>query len=46
MVVYVSLIITQQQLFALMIIWYRAFIIKMRLTEYVKLVDYIEPLKT
>jgi KUP system potassium uptake protein len=28
-----------------MVIWYRANIIKMRLTEYVKLADYIEPLK-
>jgi KUP system potassium uptake protein len=41
---YVSLIIATA-IIALMIIWYRAFIIKMRLTEYVKLVDYIEPLK-
>ena len=41
---YVSLIIAAA-IIALMIIWYRAFIIKMRLTEYVKLVDYIEPLK-
>ncbi len=28
-----------------MVIWFRANIIKMRLTEYVKLADYIEPLK-
>ena len=41
---YVSLFIAGA-IIALMVIWYRANIIKMRLTEYVKLADYIEPLK-
>ncbi len=41
---YVSLFIAAL-IIGLMVIWYRANIIKMRLTEYVKLADYIEPLK-
>ncbi|MFD1816231.1 KUP system potassium uptake protein [Pseudarcicella hirudinis] len=41
---YVSLFIAGL-IITLMVIWYRAFIIKMRLTEYVKLSEYIEPLK-
>jgi KUP system potassium uptake protein len=41
---YVSLIMAFS-IMGLMVIWYRANIIKMRLTEYVKLADYIEPLK-
>ncbi len=41
---YVSLFIALG-IVMLMIIWYRATIIKMRLTEYVKLNDYISPLK-
>jgi KUP system potassium uptake protein len=41
---YVSLIMAMV-IMGLMVIWYRANIIKMRLTEYVKMTDYIEPLK-
>ncbi len=41
---YVSLFIAGT-IIALMVIWHKANIIKMRLTEYVKLADYIEPLK-
>lgn len=41
---YVSLIMAFL-IMGLMVVWYRANIIKMRLTEYVKMVDYIEPLK-
>jgi KUP system potassium uptake protein len=41
---YVSLIMALL-IMGLMVIWYRANIIKMRLTEYVKMTDYIEPLK-
>ncbi len=41
---YVSLFIAGA-IIGLMVIWHRANIIKMRLTEYVKLADYIEPLK-
>ena len=41
---YVSLIMAFL-IMGLMVVWYRANIIKMRLTEYVKLMDYIEPLK-
>jgi KUP system potassium uptake protein len=41
---YVSLLMAFL-IMGLMVIWYRANIIKMRLTEYVKLADYIEPLK-
>jgi KUP system potassium uptake protein len=41
---YVSLIMALL-IMGLMVIWYRANIIKMRLTEYVKMMDYIEPLK-
>ena len=41
---YVSLFIAAV-IMGLMVVWYRANIIKMRLTEYVKLMDYIEPLK-
>jgi KUP system potassium uptake protein len=41
---YVSLIMAFL-IMGLMVVWYRANIIKMRLTEYVKMTDYIEPLK-
>lgn len=41
---YVSLIMAFL-IMGLMVVWYRANIIKMRLTEYVKMMDYIEPLK-
>lgn len=41
---YVSLFIASV-IIVLMVIWHRANIIKMRLTEYVKMADYIEPLK-
>jgi KUP system potassium uptake protein len=41
---YVSLIMAVL-IMGLMVVWYRANIIKMRLTEYVKMMDYIEPLK-
>ncbi len=41
---YVSLIMAFL-IMGLMVVWYRANIIKMRLTEYVKMVDYVEPLK-
>ena len=41
---YVSLIMAFL-IMSLMVVWYRANIIKMRLTEYVKMTDYIEPLK-
>ncbi|MDH4461577.1 MAG: KUP/HAK/KT family potassium transporter [Flectobacillus sp.] len=41
---YVSLFIASV-IIVLMVIWHRANIIKMRLTEYVKMADFIEPLK-
>jgi KUP system potassium uptake protein len=42
---YVSLLMASV-IMAVMVIWHRASIIKMRLTEYVKLDEYIEPLKS